>query len=347
MLPASRAHRKKFRRWLAGVGALAGAAMVGLFWWGRRDPPSVPPSAGPPTNRVHVLEMKRDLFEDSLEVVGTIVASSAVDLQFESEGVVAQFDFSNGDRVLKGDVIARLDQGDALLDLREAQNDLRRAEKLFSVGGMTPDDLERARIKVRKAERGMEKRVITAIASGVIADREIAVGQFVTPNRVIARLLAVENVTVTGWVTEQAIDAVAIGQGVVARVATYGNVSFRGKIDKIDPEAQNHQFRVEARLQNPGGLLLPGLMARVKIVTFSSPNALTVPMEALQPGRGGERRVLLAGPDNRVVARAVQAGYLSTQFAVIERGLEPGDRVITQHAGDLAPGDPITIIDQD
>ena len=57
---------------------------------------------------------------------------------------------------------------------------------------------------------------------------------------------------------------------VVARVATYGNVSFRGKIDKIDPEAQNHQFRVEARLQNPGGLLLPGLMARVKIVTFMS-----------------------------------------------------------------------------
>ena len=103
-------------------------------------------------------------------------------------------------------------------------------------------------------------------------------------------------------------------------------------------------MQVEARLKNEGGLLLPGMFARVKIVTYEADNALIIPNDALSKTASGFQ-VFIVTKDNKAQVRDVEAGYISNEFTQINKGLQPGELVVIQRPSDLRDGSPVKVIE--
>ena len=114
---------------------------------------------------------------------------------------------------------------------------------------------------------------------------------------------------------------------------------FTGKVarftDSLDTSTRTMQ--VEIDVPNPNYHLQPGTYADVRLSANSRPNALTVPIQALQRGNT-KTTVLLLDAQNRVQSRAVQVGVESSNDVEILGGLNQGERVIVGNLGSYQPG---------
>ncbi len=295
---------------------------------------------------VNVFKVARGTFQDTLSAMGTIKGGSEIELRFQIAGVIKSFNFREGDKVAKGEVIARLDQNDALLKLKQAQIELEEYEKLYSIGAIVQSKLEQARLASRLASSEFEKTYLRAVKDGIIGDKSVEVGEFITPNVKVATLVNLENVVVELGIIEKEIDRVFLGQKVTVNVDTYPGIDFAGMVGNISPliAGKSKTLTVKANLDNPGGLLLPGMFARIKISIFEKENALLIPSDSLDRSTG-EFRVFVVGEGNVVYAQPVEVAYLSSDYAQIAGGVEEGELVVVEKPEALADGKKVRIIE--
>ena len=295
---------------------------------------------------VNVFRVARGTFQDTLSAMGTVKGGSEIELRFQVAGMVKSFNFREGDKVQKGEIIARLDQNDALLKLKQAQIELEEYEKLYSIGAIIKSKLEQARLAARLASSEFEKTYLRAVRDGIIGDKNVEVGEFITPNVKVATLVSLETVVVELGIIEKEIDRVFLGQKVTVNVDTYPGIDFTGIVSNISPliAGKSKTLSVKANLDNPGGLLLPGMFARVKISIFEKENALLIPSDSLDRSTG-EFRVFVVGDDNVAYAQPVEVAYLSSDYAQIAGGLEEDELVVMEKPESLADGKRVRIIE--
>jgi membrane fusion protein (multidrug efflux system) len=295
---------------------------------------------------VNVMEVKLGRFQDTLTALGTIAGGSEIEIRFPVEGTIDQFNFKEGDKVKKGDIIAQLSPQEARLKLEKARLELDQYEKLYALGGVSKSRLEEARLAMDLAESEYEKTMLKAPRSGIIGDKSAEVGEFVTSARKIVTLVSIETAVVKVGIIEKNIDKVYPGQSVLVTVDTYPGTVFEGKIENISPMVQgtSKTLSVEARLKNDGGLLLPGMFARTKIVTYEADNALIIPNDALSKTASGFQ-VFVIGKENKAALRDVDVGYVSNEFTQVTKGLSPGELVVVQRPSDLRDGSPVKVIE--
>lgn len=134
---------------------------------------------------------------------------------------------------------------------------------------------------------------------------------------------------------------VRIGDSADVEVQATGE-HFTGKVtrftDALDPSTRTMQ--VEIDVPNPNYHLQPGMYANVTLQADSRPNALTVPVEAIQRN-GSKTDVLLLDGQNRVQRKEVEIGLESSNSVEILAGLNEGDRVLVGNLGSYQPGETV------
>lgn len=295
---------------------------------------------------VNVFRVARGTFQDTLSAMGTVKGGSEIELRFQVPGMIKSFNFREGDKVRKGEIIARLDQGDALLKLKQAQIELEEYEKLYSIGAIVRSKVEQARLAARLVSSEFEKTYLRAAKDGIIGDKNVEVGEFITPNVKVATLVNLENVVVELGIIEKEIDRIFLGQKVTVNVDTYPGIDFTGKVSNISPliAGKSKTLSVKANLDNPGGLLLPGMFARIKISIFEKEEALIIPSDSLDRSTG-EFRVFVVGENNVAYAQPVEVAYLSSDYAQIAGGLDVDELVVVEKPEALADGKRVRIIE--
>lgn len=295
---------------------------------------------------VNVFRVARGTFQDTLSAMGTVKGGSEIELRFQVAGMVKSFNFREGDKVEKGEIIARLDQNDALLKLKQAQIELEEYEKLYSIGAIIKSKLEQARLAAMLASSEFEKTYLRAVRNGIIGDKNVEVGEFITPNVKVATLVSLETVVVELGIIEKEIDRIFLGQKVTVNVDTYPGIDFTGIVSNISPliAGKSKTLSVKANLDNPGGLLLPGMFARIKISVFEKENALLIPSDSLDRSTG-EFRVFVVGDNNIAYAQPVEVAYLSSDYAQIAGGLEEDELVVMEKPESLTDGKRVRIIE--
>jgi RND family efflux transporter MFP subunit len=278
--------------------------------------------------------------------VGTIAGGSEIELRFQTEGNIRALNFKEGEKVSAGQVIAQLDQSQALIKLERARSEFFRYEKLYALGGVSKDRLEEARVQYDYAQTELDKTVLKASQDGILGDKGVEVGEFVTPQKKVGTLVSLRTVLVRIGVIEKEIDKIYPGQQVIAIVDTYPNAEFKGKVENISPlvQGQSKTLLVEARIPNEGKLLLPGMFARSKIVIFEKDGVIAVPNDALEKTPQGYQ-VYVVGEGNKTEVKPVEVSYVSLSHSVVSMGLNPGDQVIVQRPQELKPGSPVKIIE--
>jgi len=318
---------------------------------------------------VRTYRVIRGDFIDVLPGMGNIKGDREVELRFPVNGLVDSINFYEGDLLRRGDIIATLEQKDALLKLEYSKSKLKTqqvaekaAEKkleihqtLFDEGIIIKPKLdevslerEGAKTQVTSAQKEVEfalaeldKTYLYSPIDSVMGSRDVEVGEFVTSNVKIASLYDTATVVAEIGIIEKDINRVALGQKARITVDTYPGVEFEGQIENIAPiiEGKSRTLTVKVRLKNdnPKGTLLPGMFARIWISVYEKKNTIKLPSSCLYDlDNNGEFDSVYAVTDENIAnATSVKIGYVSTDYVEIIDGLREGEQVVSEAMAEL------------
>ena len=198
--------------------------------------------------------------------------------------------------------------------------------------------LQAARARVALARKAFTDTVVRAPFNGVVAQRLVSVGDYVTKGMKIAVVVRANPLRVQLTVPEQFISAISVGQPVGFVVDAYPGRQFEGRVKYIAPAVQADQraLTVEAVVPNPKGDLKPGLFATARIEQHARTPGVLVPAAAVQTS-GGTSRVFVVSGDH-VEERVVSIGQTVGDATEITNGLKAGERVATTNVAQLVDG---------
>lgn len=202
--------------------------------------------------------------------------------------------------------------------------------------------LQAARARVTLAQKALADTVVRAPFAGVVAERLVSVGDFVSKGTKVAVVVRVDPLRVELTVPTQFIAAVGVGQPVTFEVDAYPNRTFEGKVRYVSPalEANARALTVEAVVSNPARELKPGLFATARIEQPEKTPGVLVPSTAVQT-LGGTSRVYVVA-DGRVEERLVTIGQTVDSRIEVTNGLKAGERVATTNIAQLTDGIKVT-----
>ena len=312
---------------------------------------------------------------------GQIMGTDEVKIQSRVSGNIVEKYIVGGQSVTAGQPLYRIDsrqyesallQAKAVLaqseaTLNNARMDLDRYQQLYASAAVSEQTLstQQAQVNayeaavaanaalVRQAQENLDDTIIYAPMSGQLSVDDVAMGTFVSAgtttlvsmgssNPIFAKFSLSENEYLN--FVEQAAKTGGIGGVVVELTLSNGSkYPIIGHIVTSDRAlaAQTGTLTVKALFDNPDGLLLPGMFARVSLIGDTIPNAVLVPERAVQQLLG-KSFVMLVGEDNKAVARTITLGEKIGSYYVVKDGLDTSDIVVVeglttlQEGGDLA-----------
>jgi len=178
------------------------------------------------------------------------------------------------------------------------------------------------------ARKKLKDTTISAPLAGSISKRFVSAGEYVKVAAPLFTIVQDNPLKLTGMIPERFAPQIQPAQAIEARVDSFPDKSFKGKLMRISPasEVASRSFLIEAAIDNAERRLKPGFFARAAVFTQVDPNALTVPQQALVTFAGVSKVFVI---ENEVAReRVVQTGArVGTNEIEITTGLKPGELV--------------------
>lgn len=228
-------------------------------------------------------------------------------------------------------------------ELESARSGEQETEALHAIAEA---DLALAHVQLEQARESLSDTEIRAPFAGVIARKNVTLGERVAPGQVLFRLADIDKVKLD--VRVPAADIHRLDARIVANVQVRGlEEEFTGRVANIGPRAdeRTRSFPVEIFMANsPGRKLLPGMFARAVIPVRDYPGAILIPRESVI-FEDGKAAVFVADADsNRAARRDVTIERRFGSRYMITSGLEPGDLLVTAGQRLLLDGARIRVV---
>lgn len=342
------------------IALLAVAGGGGGYWYAQRAaaPPPAAGPGGPPPAAVEVVRAETGPVTSRIEAAGSLRANEQVVIASEIAGRVAAIRFDEGRPVAEGDLLIELDSSTLEAETAQVRANLalarmtfERMQTLVERGTGTRVSLDEATIKyeIARAEAAiaedrLAKTRITAPFAGLAGLRSVSVGDYVTPGKSMVTLTSIDPIKVDFRVPELFLGRLAVGRTVEVRVDAFPDRSFVGEVYAIDPvvDVNGRAVQLRAQIPNAGGLLRPGLFARILVELETRQDAVIVPESAVVP-QGGERFVYRV-EDGRARLTRIEIGARMPGRVEIVSGLDAGATVVTAGQLRLRDGAPVNIV---
>lgn len=273
-----------------------------------------------------------------------------------------------GQRVREGQTLARLDGDQLRLEVALYEATMRKLERDYArnlelqqkglVSATAIDnlkyELEAAKANWELARLQLSYTEIRSPIAGTVTQRldVVKVGNTVTPvggviESADSSLFVVEDLDsliLRVNVPERELAKLSVGQPAELSFDAVPDRRFAGQIALISPyiDAQTATFPVRIRVTETGGLLRPGMFARVAIVYERKPDALQIPRTALLDGDGPPKVFVVQ--DGKAAERAVQLGLSNGAMIEVVSGLKDGEQVVVVGHGAVKPGAAVRIV---
>jgi membrane fusion protein, multidrug efflux system len=357
---------------LLGFVVLAGAAFAVIHWRFADQTAPVPAAASPvPVVAAQVQQQDAPIV---LSGIGTVEALNTASIQSQVTGVLEEVDFTEGQTVKKGDVLAKIDprlyqaaltqaQGQLAKDTAlhaQALSDLARYQKLGTENSIALQQVADQQFLVAQDAAAMETdegmintdqtqldyTTLRAPFDGVTGLLQVQIGNLIQPTNTtgIVVLTQVQPISVVFTLPNAEIAPVQEAMARDPVQATVYDQSGSKQLDVGTLLAINNQattttgtVQLKAIFPNHEHQLWPGTFVNVDLTTSVVKNALTVPTNALQQNNNGQF-VFVVGADNKVSIKPVEVAQRLHAVALIAKGLEAGETVVVQGQYRLTPG---------
>jgi RND family efflux transporter MFP subunit len=310
---------------------------------------------------------------------GTAKAGTESRLSFRVPGAIEKVAVKVGDRVGKGDLIARLDDTDYRLQVQEslaalanaraqarnADATYERVRALYENRNASRNDLDAARAASESAEstvRASATRLeltrsqlrytrLTAPVSGAIAAVPAEVNENVSAGQVVAILTSGALPEVISAIPESLISLIRRDMPVTVRFDALGGLVFPARVTEVGVAAISRAstFPVTVRLEKSSPTIRPGMAAEITFLMSRTDGdaGFLVPPEAVGEDREGRFVLVVEAIDKElgiVHRRAVTVGELRSDGLEVSSGLKEGDTVVTAGISRLDDGQEVRLL---
>jgi membrane fusion protein, multidrug efflux system len=350
-----------------GLGVLSAAALMVLAGCDSRAQSGGAPQAAP----VDVAPAFERTMANVEEFTGRLEAANVVEVRPRTAGTIERVHIKDGANVARGALLFSMDArafqaevarteaalATARAQARLADKELQRANTLLAQQAASRQEAEQlaaaletanasvqqAEAAVRTARLNLEHTSVRAPMAGRVSRIDVTLGNLVNDQRVLTTLVATGRVHAYFDVSEQVFLLLRktpdVQREVRMGLADEAGLPRQGVVDFIDNRLnpQSATIRLRASFDNPDGMLLPGMFARIRVNASAQRPVVLTPDRAI--GTDQSRKfVWVVGNDNRPEQRAVKLGALMDGMRVLESGVKAGETVVVGGLQRIQPG---------
>ena len=311
---------------------------------------------------------------------GITQSGSETNLSFRTGGLITELNISVGQRIKSGQVLAQLDQTDALIGVQQAQADVSnskiqfetasssfdRIKQLYQTNNASLSDYERAKSTLSNAQSSYEislKRLemqhlqlsyttLSSPMSGIVSSVNAELNEVIRPGQSIISMSREDSKDIEAQVgvPERYISQVKQGSPVKVTVPSLSR-EFDGVITEVGYSSSGGTYPVISSLSNPSDEIRPGMPVEVTF-TFGDKNQdiqITVPVKAVGEDETGQFVYSLIPVDEEVYEVkkvSVEIGSLTSGGFIVRSGLEPDQMVAVAGLRTLYNGMKVSLLTQ-
>ncbi|MFD0862987.1 efflux RND transporter periplasmic adaptor subunit [Sungkyunkwania multivorans] len=317
---------------------------------------------------VTTFEAKEDTFKHYLELQGNVQTKQNVLIYPEMAGTLLKMYVKQGDKVRKGQVLAKIDDGGmsqsvaaAEVQTELARTTYERQKRLWEqkIGSeiqylQAKTTFEAQKNSLRQLKEQLSKTIITAPFSGTIDDVIVEEGTVVAPGSgmTIFRIVNLKDMYIEVDVPEKHLPNVTEGKDVEVFFPVLGKTiatKVRQVASYINPS--NRSFKIEVPVPNNGGSIKPNLTAKVRINDYTNPKAILIPQSVISENAEGEQYAYVASDkDEKNLADAkrtiIETGKTQGDLVEVLNGIADGDNIIKEGARSVKNGQKVEVINK-
>ncbi len=314
---------------------------------------------------VTAFKAHEDAFTHYLEIQGDVATKQNVVLHPEFSGLLTQVFVKEGQKVSKGQLLARIDDGGLSQQLAQmevqaalAKTTFERQERLWNqkigseiqyLQAKTNYEAQEKAVSQMKSQVG--KTSIKAPFSGIIDDVISEQGSVVSAGMTeVFRLVNLSDMYIQAEVPESYLGDITEGKSVQIYFPILGD-TIASKVRQVGSyiHPDNRTFKIEINVPNNNKQIKPNLTAMLKINDYSNEKAILIPQSVLSENASGDQYVFVASQDpstkeskaRRVI---VSTGKTEGDFVEILNGVKDGDTIIKEGARSVKDGQSVDIL---
>jgi membrane fusion protein, multidrug efflux system len=321
---------------------------------------------------IKVITTQKKTVRPYIEATGSLQPWDEAIISPEVDGILKEIPVEEGFPVTKGMLLAKINDidyrlgvqtaeavlGQAQANLSNAKIMFDRMDALYKRSGvskqefdnasmrldMAAQDVERAKAAHALAKERLGRVIIRSPLNGWVKLKGVTTGMFAKAGNPIMSLIQIDPLFCTFSVTDKDIGALKSGQEVVFSVDAFPGREFKGQVNIIYPNVDEHSrmLKVEALIPNKSQELKPGLFARVMVYTGAPKQAVLIPITSILY-EGTKVRVFL-NENNKARERYLKLGRKYGEMMEITEGLQAGEKLVVVGQNTLTDGVNVRVV---
>lgn len=360
--------KRHWKRWLVPLAILL---VLGAYKISAMKPEKEDQAGSAAIQAVRTTKAQKITRQEALSGSGTVDPVQKAVITARVAGIVETLQVDNGTGIQAGQTLVQIDEAPyaslvtiCQAALTQAQTKLsntratyNRLQQLHQGGAVSDKDFEdiqaalavaeadvsSARTALSNAERDQGYSRVSSPISGLVANRNVILGQMVAQGTPLMEVQDLSEVFVLMNVGQNEVGKIKAGQTADITVDAYPDQAFHGVVAVINPAAdpEARAFVIKVRVPNPEGQLKSGMFAKVAVFTAEAHTILAVPQEALTSKQGQFYVFVPEGDLARI--KAVTIGEALDGWVEVRGGLEEGQDVISTNVNKLKEDDHIQV----
>jgi len=314
---------------------------------------------------VTTLTTKEEEFKHYLEIQGNVATKQNLILYPEFSGILTNIYVKEGQRVSKGQLLAKIDDGGLSQQVNQLKiqatlnkTTFERQERLWNqkIGSeiqylQAKATYQAQQKAVAQLQQQLNKTIVRAPFSGTIDNIITEKGSTVAPGQSqLMRIVNLSNMYIESNVPESYIAAITKNKAVKVEFPVLGT-TINTKVSQVGNyiNPANRTFNVEVKVPNKNNIIKPNLTAKLKINDYTNPKAILIPLSIISENASGQQYVYKVVKENNMnVAKKTIIKTGKTQGNIIEviDGLSNNEALIMEGSRSVKDNQKIDIIKQ-